>query len=176
MRGFLTLVTTRVGLFAPTQAITLLDGLILTKDDGSHMSAQHLERLYIFCLMWSLGSILELDDRAKMEHFLRDNFEHDLPPVDSQAHETIFEYLVADDGQWSICPIQAIHVHQTSKGLTFSNPSVLPDLLIRHMMLKTSGIYRREGSSRNRYAGDTVRGFVFTWQKAIRIHVYEYLH
>ena len=82
------------------QAITLLDGLIVTKEDGTHLSAQHLERLYLFCVMWSLGALLELDDRAKMEQFMRENFEHDLPPVDEEIHETIFEYLVAEDGRW----------------------------------------------------------------------------
>ena len=56
------------------QAMDLLAGLI---PEGEHentsaasLTPQCLERLYIFALMWSVGALLELDDRAKMEQFL----------------------------------------------------------------------------------------------------------
>lgn len=62
------------------------------------MSASHLERLYIFCVMWSLGALLELDDRAKMEEFAKGNFELDLPPIAEGSQDTIFEFLVNEAG------------------------------------------------------------------------------
>lgn len=62
------------------------------------MSDSHLERLYIFCVMWSVGALLELDDRAKMEEFARENFELDLPPIDEGSQDTIFEFLVNEAG------------------------------------------------------------------------------
>ena len=62
------------------------------------MSASHLERLYIFCVMWSVGALLELDDRAKMEEFARTNFELDLPPIAEGSQDTIFEFLVSKGG------------------------------------------------------------------------------
>ena len=62
------------------------------------MSASHLERLYIFCVMWSVGALLELDDRAKMEEFSRTNFELDLPPIAEGSQDTIFEFLVSEGG------------------------------------------------------------------------------
>lgn len=62
------------------------------------MSASHLERLYIFCVMWSVGALLELDDRAKMEEFTRTNFELDLPPIEEGSQDTIFEFLVNEAG------------------------------------------------------------------------------
>ena len=48
--------------------------------------------------MWSLGALLELEDRAKMESFM---VAHEsslcLPPV--SGDETIFEYLVDEKGK-----------------------------------------------------------------------------
>ena len=80
------------------QAISILEGLIPKKEDGSNVSASHLERLYIFCVMWSVGALLELDDRAKMEEFTRANLELDLPPIAEGSHDTIFEFLVNEAG------------------------------------------------------------------------------
>ena len=53
--------------------------------------------------MWSLGSFLELDDRAKMEEFLRssENINLDLPPTCdpiSQMETSMFDYLVDPSG------------------------------------------------------------------------------
>ena len=48
--------------------------------------------------MWSVGALLELDDRAKMEEFTRGNFELDLPPIDEGSLDTIFEFLVNEAG------------------------------------------------------------------------------
>lgn len=56
--------------------------------------------------MWSLGALLELDDRAKMEEFARGNFELDLPPIAEESADTIFEFLVNETGSFSaqFCP------------------------------------------------------------------------
>ena len=75
----------------------LLEGLIPSNQDVT-ISAQHLEKLYIFALMWSVGALLELEDRAKMEAFLVEQENLSLPPI--QEDETIFEYLVDDQGEW----------------------------------------------------------------------------
>jgi len=48
--------------------------------------------------MWSVGALLELDDRAKMEEFTRANFELDLPPIEEGSQDTIFEFLVNEAG------------------------------------------------------------------------------
>ncbi|XP_078698147.1 dynein axonemal heavy chain 5-like [Branchiostoma floridae x Branchiostoma belcheri] len=81
------------------QAIDLLEGLIPGPD---HPPSQiMLERIFVFTLMWSLGSLLELDDREKLEQFIVDNGGGlNLPPVDKGKQETIFEYVVKDDGEW----------------------------------------------------------------------------
>ena len=51
--------------------------------DFCKVSAEHLERLYVFTLMWSIGSFLELADRAKLAQFIQaaHDIKLDLPPV-----------------------------------------------------------------------------------------------
>lgn len=52
--------------------------------------------------MWSIGAFLELDDRSKLEQFLRTNteFQHDLPKIDENSEETMFDYFVTSTGDW----------------------------------------------------------------------------
>lgn len=49
------------------QAIDLMQGLIPRQDDhdaNKQLSKPHLQKLFVFALMWSLGALLELDDRC----------------------------------------------------------------------------------------------------------------
>ena len=94
-----------VCLCAIVQATDLLTGLTSqdfdNEDHPSHapkLSAEHLEKLYVFALMWSVGALLELSDRAKMEGFLVQQNELHLPPT--KEGETIFEYVVNSNGEW----------------------------------------------------------------------------
>ncbi|XP_012940947.1 dynein heavy chain 5, axonemal [Aplysia californica] len=91
--------------FIISQACKLMSGLIPLKDekDGSgHLTREHYERLYIFTLMWSIGAFLELDDRAKMEEFLRkhETIRLDLPQIPDGFDATMFDYMVDSDGSW----------------------------------------------------------------------------
>ena len=77
------------------QSLDLLEGLI-NKDKPP--AASHLGRLYVFALMWSLGALLELYDRKKLEEFLFGKGNLDLPRI--KGDETIFEYVVSETGEW----------------------------------------------------------------------------
>ncbi len=48
------------------QATDLLEGLIPGGEEGRDMSVTVLERIIVFAIMWSLGALLELDDRKKV--------------------------------------------------------------------------------------------------------------
>jgi len=48
------------------QAIDLLEGLLPRGDDNKDLRPDHLKRLILFAIMWSLGALLELDDRKKV--------------------------------------------------------------------------------------------------------------
>lgn len=58
-----------------------------------------MERLFLFAVMWSLGAVLELDDREKFEQgAVKHPMRMDWPKV--KEDETIFEYVVGENGKW----------------------------------------------------------------------------
>ncbi|KAM6989324.1 dynein axonemal heavy chain 8-like [Tautogolabrus adspersus] len=81
------------------QSVNLLEGLIPTKDKGGLVGSKHLERLFVFCLMWSLGALLELEDRDKLEAYIRAH-ENKIDVPQTQSGETMFEYMVNRNGEW----------------------------------------------------------------------------
>ena len=80
------------------QSINLLQGLLPKPDEGILLKEDNLQRFYVFSIMWSIGAILELDDRLKLEMFMRDSVELDLPVIPEDSGHTIFEYFVSDSG------------------------------------------------------------------------------
>ncbi|KAK0132521.1 Dynein heavy chain 8, axonemal [Merluccius polli] len=81
------------------QSVNLLEGLIPSKEAGGLASSMHLQRLFLFCLMWSLGALLELEDRDKLEAFIKEHSSKmDVP--NTGPEETMFEYMVNSHGEW----------------------------------------------------------------------------
>ncbi|CAL4075211.1 unnamed protein product, partial [Meganyctiphanes norvegica] len=96
-----------------TQALTLLTGLLPDEDDdgefrlrtrrrrGSIHVAEHIERLFVFALMWSLGAFLEEPDRIKLHHQFKEEYHFlDLPPCRLNTLDTIFDFKVDVNGWW----------------------------------------------------------------------------
>ncbi len=52
------------------QTIDLLIGLLSSKEYPSKIPDAQVERLFLFSCMWSLGALLELQDRKRMETFI----------------------------------------------------------------------------------------------------------
>ncbi|KFQ24224.1 Dynein heavy chain 8, axonemal, partial [Merops nubicus] len=82
------------------QSLHLLEGLIPSKEGGLS-NTLHLHKLFCFAIMWSLGALLELDDRDKLEAFIRahDN-KLDLPEISPGTSQTMYEFYVTDHGDW----------------------------------------------------------------------------
>jgi dynein heavy chain len=82
------------------QALNLLDGLI-PSGEGAAVTPEMLKNMYVFALMWSIGAILELDDRALLQEFLQGHqSKPPLPKMDG-PRDSIFDYVVSDKtGQW----------------------------------------------------------------------------
>ncbi|XP_034179159.2 dynein heavy chain 8, axonemal kl-3 [Osmia lignaria lignaria] len=97
------------------QCIDLLEGLLGKSDnhDSKILSDHHIEKIFLFSLMWSLGAVLELEERNMLQDFcVRHESKCHWPHC--QEDETIFEYLVSDDGHW---------IHWSKKVPEFTYPS-----------------------------------------------------
>jgi dynein heavy chain len=77
--------------------------MLPSKENKEIFSKDHLEKLYVFVIMWSFGAFLELDDRKKLEEYLRSNgeFKLNLPLSEATAEDSIFDYYVDEKGEWS---------------------------------------------------------------------------
>ncbi|XP_036361906.1 dynein heavy chain 5, axonemal-like [Octopus sinensis] len=80
------------------QALTIMEGYLPGEEELKDIATEKLQNIVVFALMWSLGSLLELDDRLKLEIFWKESFSIPLPPVTES--QTIFEYVVSDKGMW----------------------------------------------------------------------------
>ncbi|KAI4493643.1 hypothetical protein M0804_001819 [Polistes exclamans] len=81
------------------QSIDLLNGLLTDNDTSKVLTNTHLEKIFLFSIMWSLGAVLELDTRyALQEFFVAHKSRLNWPIIEED--ETIFEYLVSDYGHW----------------------------------------------------------------------------
>ncbi|KAM6184114.1 dynein axonemal heavy chain 8 isoform 2-T2 [Erethizon dorsatum] len=83
------------------QSLNLLEGLIPSKEEGGVSCVSHLHKLFVFGLMWSIGALLELDNREKLEVFLRyHESKLDLPEIPAGTNQTMYEFYVTDYGDW----------------------------------------------------------------------------
>lgn len=82
------------------QSLNLLEGLIPSKEEGGVSCVSHLHKLFVFGLMWSIGALLELDSREKLEAFLRRHESKlDLPAIPAGTNQTMYEFYVTDFGK-----------------------------------------------------------------------------
>ena len=70
------------------------------QEQGAEVTPEHLGRLYVFSLMWSVGAVLELEGRRRVEHWLRSQeaLTLDLPPL-AGTDDTMFDYHVSSSGE-----------------------------------------------------------------------------
>eukprot|EP00698_Gefionella_okellyi_P008566 TRINITY_DN2129_c0_g2_i1.p1 TRINITY_DN2129_c0_g2~~TRINITY_DN2129_c0_g2_i1.p1 ORF type:complete len:4490 (+),score=1324.74 TRINITY_DN2129_c0_g2_i1:457-13926(+) len=83
--------------------LRMLDGLLSTTQTPSQpLPATHLQRFFIFALMWSLAGTLERTDRVKVHKFLaKPGSNLPLPNIPSESEDTVFEYVVnPTNGEW----------------------------------------------------------------------------
>ncbi|KAL0211729.1 hypothetical protein RCL1_005355 [Eukaryota sp. TZLM3-RCL] len=83
-----------------TQCFKLLEALVPSpNNDFKLISNNHLERMFVFALIWSLGAVLEKEDRQKFDLFLRGDRNLDLPSTFDS--ETVYDYWISSEtGEW----------------------------------------------------------------------------
>ncbi|KAM4875452.1 dynein axonemal heavy chain 5 [Thomomys bottae] len=87
--------------FVVTQSINMLQGLIPSKEQGGELGPEHLARLFVFGLLWSLGAGLEPEGRQRLELWLRARTQPALPlPPAEDPGDTMFDYFVTPEGTW----------------------------------------------------------------------------
>ena len=79
-----------------TTLLTMLDACLLKcVDNNEILSEHHYERIFIYCLCWSMGAMLPLEDRlkfnAKVVELANGNVPH---PWQNPETDTFFEYYV----------------------------------------------------------------------------------
>lgn len=78
--------------------LTLLHGALKAlKEGGKQLDEARMERVFLFCLTWALGGLLDVKERPALDAELR-AFGSNLPPRGDEG-DTIFEYLVNDAGE-----------------------------------------------------------------------------
>ncbi|XP_026320150.1 dynein heavy chain 8, axonemal [Hyposmocoma kahamanoa] len=86
------------------QCIDVLVGLLQIEVPGGKVHTdRHMERLFLFSMMWSLGAVLELDGRLKMAEFMTKlPVKMDWPGAKGKQAEWVmpFDYMVNPAGQW----------------------------------------------------------------------------
>ncbi|OAF69480.1 Axonemal beta dynein heavy chain 5, partial [Intoshia linei] len=83
------------------QACDLMEGLLMNKDEREQLNANVFAKIYVFTIMWSIGALLDLDDRIKLQEFMTDNenFKLELPEC-VEPDSIIFDYVVGPSGHW----------------------------------------------------------------------------
>ena len=87
------------------QSIDILRGLLPSSSEQP-LTKEHVTRLYVFAVMWSIGALLELDERLKLQEYILDSNDHlelDLPALTKGANDTIFDYYVNKEGKVIHC-------------------------------------------------------------------------
>ncbi|KAF7478847.1 hypothetical protein GHT09_009981 [Marmota monax] len=85
--------------FVIRQSVDMLQGLIPPKEQGGELGPEHLGRLFVFALMWSVGAALEPHARRRLELWLRAR-PPALPLPPEGPGDGMFDYYVAPDGTW----------------------------------------------------------------------------
>lgn len=110
-----------------SRLFNLLTGLLLgehgnniSPDDPAKLAIQ-LEKLYLYCICWSLGSLLEQDDRNKFDEWLRQYDDNSLLPK-CEPGQTVYEYYVDPQSfEWKLWRPAKWEYPKGSKQLDFSN-------------------------------------------------------
>eukprot|EP00767_Chilomastix_cuspidata_P003100 gnl/Chilomastix_cuspidata/322.p1 GENE.gnl/Chilomastix_cuspidata/322~~gnl/Chilomastix_cuspidata/322.p1 ORF type:complete len:2547 (-),score=680.75 gnl/Chilomastix_cuspidata/322:1353-8993(-) len=90
--------------------LSLLDALLPAVErearNTQELPAEHVKKIVAFALMWTIGGLLELDDRNKLSEMFATEFTsvlplpNDLSVSEEENHRSLFDYFVDETGEW----------------------------------------------------------------------------
>ncbi|RXG57216.1 hypothetical protein Avbf_11891, partial [Armadillidium vulgare] len=61
----------------------------------------HIERAFVMSIMWSMGALLEIPERAQMETYMKENYSDiNYPKQSIGTGESMFDFVVDHNGFW----------------------------------------------------------------------------
>ena len=123
--------------------LKLLDGVLIPAvEEGEILSEGHYERLFVYCLAWSLGGLLSEADRPAFDSMLRE-FSDNMPEPQNEG-DTLFEYLVNDENtEWN---------HWSTKVPSWEYPKEVEDPKFAQLIIPTLDSVRFEALMQLNYA------------------------
>mmetsp|Transcript_5388 Transcript_5388/g.12712 ORF Transcript_5388/g.12712 Transcript_5388/m.12712 type:complete len:4322 (-) Transcript_5388:507-13472(-) len=81
--------------------LTLLNGYLKgVSEAGQQLDAKRMEKVFLFCVTWALGGLLDIKDRPMLDAEMRNIDGTNMPPREDET-DTIYEYAVSDaDLEW----------------------------------------------------------------------------
>lgn len=60
----------------------------------------HIERAFVMSIMWSMGALLEIPERAQMETYMKENYSDiNYPKQSIGTGESMFDFVVDHNGK-----------------------------------------------------------------------------
>ena len=75
---------------------SLIGDKVNVSPDNSDEVSLYLEKLFVYCMCWSIAALLEAEDRSKFDEWLRKHDSNKIMPKVEEG-ETIYEYFVDDN-------------------------------------------------------------------------------
>ncbi|XP_060809519.1 dynein axonemal heavy chain 5 [Amyelois transitella] len=74
------------------------------KEEIVLFTPEHLHKIYVFTLFWGFGSLLETNDRARLDTYIKKNFSKilDMPKHPNNKPSTAFDFYVKHPGKWEL--------------------------------------------------------------------------
>ncbi|XP_073412523.1 dynein axonemal heavy chain 8 [Dendrobates tinctorius] len=158
-----------------TQSINILQGCMPTTAENSVTDHGRLHRLFIFALMWSLGALLEQDCRDRFEAFLRNHkCKLDLPEADIEARQSMFDFLVDENGDWEHWNKRVPHYSCPSNSIPDYSSILVPNIEIVRTQFLIDTITKQQKAvllTGEQATGKTVMIKAYMKQYSVEAHV-----
>jgi dynein heavy chain len=109
------------------QSLDLLNGLLPNPEENVLVGPEALQKLYVFAMMWSVGAVLELDDRARLQEYIMGHPAKPPCPTMKGPKDSMFDYMV-DDGKWAHWSTKVTKYHYPTDEVPLYTGILVPNM------------------------------------------------